>query len=365
MKLLIAYTQAGEGHRRAATALYDYLQKNHKELELKLVDTLDYSSLLFRSVYNQIYTLCITRMPWMWAGAYHLSRIRILRPMVKHLRYFVNSFNTIGFVKFLSEYKPDAVVVTHFLPSAVISYLKDKKRINALLISVITDYNVHPFWLTSGTDIYTAPCTYAKDELLSDSVPQEKIRITGIPVDPKFTIQYDKKLSRMKLGIPDERFTVLVATSGFGIGPIEQIADLLHQDIQLLVVCGRNEKLYKKLQAKAYPSAKVFGFVNNMEELMAACDIFITKPGGMTITESLNMGLPMVFISAIPGQETRNAAIMADYGIAVIPKSLKTLQETILELKIHPEKLARMRENVNLIKKPLASKEISECFLPR
>jgi processive 1,2-diacylglycerol beta-glucosyltransferase len=365
MKLLIAYTQAGEGHRRAATALYNYFQKDHKELEVKLVDTLDYSSLLFRSVYNQIYTMCITRMPWMWAGAYHLSRIRLLRSLIQRVRYIVNSFNTVGFVKLLSEYKPDAVVVTHFLPSAVISYLKEKKRINTLLISVITDYNVHPFWLTSGTDIYTAPCTYAKDELLSDNVPKEKIRITGIPVDPKFTAFYDKKMSRVKLGIADERFTVLLATSGFGIGPIEEIADLLHQDVQLLVVCGRNEKLYKKLQAKNYPSAKIFGFVNNMEELMAACDIFITKPGGMTITESLNMDLPMMFISAIPGQETRNATIMADYGVAVIPGKLKSLRETILELKNHPEKLTRMRENVNLIKKPLASKEITECFLPR
>lgn len=365
MRLLIAYTQAGEGHRRAASALYNYLQKSHPELEIKLVDTLEYSSLLFKGVYNQIYTLLITRMPWMWAGAYHLSRIRLMRPLVKHLRYFVNSFNAIGFVKLLSEYKPDAVVATHFLPSAVISYLKEKKRINTLLISVITDYNVHPFWLTSGTDIYTAPCAYARDELLSDNVPLEKIKITGIPVDPKFTVQYDKKASRKKLEIDDERFTVLLATSGFGIGPIEQIADILHQDVQLLVVCGRNEKLYKKLHAKGYPTAKIFGFVNNMEELMASCDIFITKPGGMTITESLNMGVPMMFISAIPGQETRNAQIMAGYGVAVIPGNLRILQETILELKNNPEKLSQMRENVKLIKKPLASKEISECFLPR
>ncbi|MFA5115919.1 MAG: glycosyltransferase [Candidatus Omnitrophota bacterium] len=365
MRLLIVYTQAGEGHRRAATALYNYLLESHKELEIKLIDTLDYSSLLFRSVYNQLYTLCITRMPWIWAGAYHLSRIRLMRPVIKQLRYFVNGFNTAGFVKFLSEYRPDAVVVTHFLPSAVISCLREKKRINTRLISVITDYNVHPFWLTSATDIYTAPCAYARDELIADNVPPEKIKITGIPVDPKFTAKYDKGEIRLKLGIPDKRFTVLLATSGFGIGPIEKIADLLHNDVQLLVVCGRNEKLYKKLLSKNYPSAKIFGFVNNMEELMASCDIFITKPGGMTITESLTMGTPMMFISAIPGQETRNAAIMAGYGVAIIPEDLSALKKDILELKKDPGKLSLMREKVSRIRKPLASKEISECFLPR
>jgi len=365
MKILIIYTQAGEGHRRAALALYNYLKKNHQDYDTQVIDTLDYSSPLFKYIYNRSYTLLVTKLPWIWAVIYHISRIRILRGPIQYLRYFINSINTKKLISHLLEYAPDYVVATHFLPPCVVSGLKLRKLLNSALITVITDYNVHPFWLSRGSDLFIVACTYAKNELLADNIPENKIRVLGIPVDAKFQMPISKEEARRKLNIENDKFTVLLATSGFGLGPLERITDLLQNEIQLLVVCGRNKTLYNNLAAKKYPFVQIFGFVDNIEELMAASDIIITKPGGMTISESLAMGLPMIFIAGIAGQEARNAAIMADYGVAITALNTAQLKDAVLELKNNPQKLQLMKEKVKAIRKPDAAKEICACFLPK
>lgn len=130
----------------------------------------------------------------------------------------------------------------------------------------------------------------------------------------------------------------------------------------MLVVCGNNNKLYKRLEARGHESVKIFGFINNIEELMAVSDVIITKPGGLTISESLSMGLPMIFISAIAGQETKNLEIMERYGVGINITDIKSIRGKIIDYKSNPEQLISIREKIARVKRPYAAKEISDAL---
>jgi processive 1,2-diacylglycerol beta-glucosyltransferase len=147
-------------------------------------------------------------------------------------------------------------------------------------------------------------------------------------------------------------------TGSFGIGPLEEIVDLLHRDIQLLVVCARNKRLYLRLKNKNYPAVKIFAFIDNTEELMAVSDVIVTKPGGLTIAELLAREIVPVFICAIPGQEEKNIQVLASYGIGREVNTAKQVKKIVLDYKEHPEKMAKVQQGIRQLKKPLAVEEL-------
>jgi len=149
-----------------------------------------------------------------------------------------------------------------------------------------------------------------------------------------------------------------VITGSFGIGPIERIADLLQEEAQMLVVCARNKKLYLRLKAKKYPQLNLFGFVDNIEELMSVSDVIITKPGGLSIAELLVKELPPIFISAIPGQEIENAKKLASYGIGVSVNCPVDIKDIVSDYKNHPDKISRIRDTMRRFKKPYSTQEL-------
>ncbi|MDD5518951.1 MAG: glycosyltransferase, partial [Candidatus Omnitrophica bacterium] len=134
---------------------------------------------------------------------------------------------------------------------------------------------------------------------------------------------------------------------------------LLCRDVQVLVVCAANKKLYDRLNKRNLPNVKVFGFVNNTEELMAACDIIVTKPGGSTIAEVINMGLVPIFISVIPGQEEGNVEALEEFGVSLTPKTVDAIKEMVLGFKNNPEKLQEMQSRVQKLKKPFSCQELA------
>jgi processive 1,2-diacylglycerol beta-glucosyltransferase len=204
-----------------------------------------------------------------------------------------------------------------------------------------------------------AASDFTKNRLVLEGVEAEKIRVLGLPFDPKFLRHFDHPALCRKLGIDHRKFTVLLMTGSFGLGPLEEIAECLHEDCQVLVVCAGNTKLYDRLLKKNLENVKVFGFISNTEELMAVSQVIITKPGGSTITEVLIMELPVVFISAIPGQETANLEALAEYNIGVSPKNIEEIKKYVLDLKENPEKILELKQKIRGIKKPFACKELA------
>lgn len=356
-KILIIHASAGSGHLRAAQALYNYIKGIGKD-EVEIIDALNYTNPIFKYLYLKGYQLLVTYFPFLWAFAYNFTFKRRFIPLVKRLRFITNRLNAKKLERFLLEYQPDTVVATHFLPIEVISYLKNKQTISSKLNVVITDFNIHPLWTSPHVNKYFLACEHTKQELIDFGISEDKIVVSGIPVDLKFSKNYDKRLNRKQLGINPDKFTVTLTTSGFGFGGLEHIVNELCKEVQLIVVCGKNLKLFNKLEKRDHINTKIFKFVNNFEELLAASDIIITKPGGLTITESLVMNLPMIFIATIAGQEARNVAVLEKYGIAQSASNIDDIKHLVNICLKDTCYLGQIKERISKIKKPNATKEI-------
>ncbi len=362
MKIIIAHASAGAGHFKAAEALSEQFRRDYPDIEIKLIDALDYTSPFFKNSYLKGYSFMVNYASWLWSLSFYLTTFKPTRWFINGLHFFINSLNTAKLRSFLIRENPDYIVSTHFLPAQVAAYLKEKKQINSRLLTVITDFGIHQFWLAKGTDIYAVASDFSRQLLVREGIAENKIKVTGIPVDNKFLFSFDRGALSGKLGLDKNKFTVLLVTGSFGIGPLEQIVDYLHNDAQLIVVCARNKKLYQRLNQKNYPGLKVFGFVDNIQELMACSDVIITKPGGLTVSEVLVMELPPLFISAIPGQETVNAQFLVKEGIANTIANIKDTRIIIRGYKDNPQKLDAIKEAIRCIKKPHAAGDICHAL---
>ncbi|MCM8795570.1 MAG: hypothetical protein NC928_02640 [Candidatus Omnitrophica bacterium] len=360
MKVFITYASAGSGHHRAAVAIYEYFSCQDPRMSLKLLNVLDYAGPLFRKIYIQGYNFLVRYLLGLWSLGYKITKVKFFQKAIRTLRFIFNRINTRKFTSLLMRENPDYIISTHFIASEIVSSLKRKEKIKSQLITLITDYGVHPFWINCPTDIYVVASDYTKEKLKLWGIKEEKIKVWGIPLTSGFLRAYAKESIFNQLGISPNRFTILIATGSFGIGPIENLIRVLYlcKDIQLLVVCAHNKRLFNRLKFKNYPGVKIFAFVDNMAELMAVSDLIITKPGGLTIAEVLAMNLVPIFMVAIPGQETENLNLLRDYGIGVVSKSPAKIKEIVLDYKLRPDKLNKIRENIFKLKKTDACKSL-------
>ena len=352
MKIIITYASAGSGHFRAAQAVYNYFKEKNPLLEIELIDVMAHSNRLFRFIYISGYVFLVRYLPILWAIGFSITCARFMQPIIRWIFFPVTLFNTKRFTRLLIQESPEVIISAHFLASEIAAFLKRNKKINSKIVTVITDFGVHPFWIQEGTDIYIAASDITRTKLILKGVSEEKIEVLGIPVHPRFSKQGEKNELCRKLDIEGNKFTVLVLTGSFGIGPLEKIVEMLHRDAQVLVVCARNKKLFLKLKNRNYPQVKAFGFVDEIYDFMSVSDIVITKPGGLTVSELLVMELVPIFISAIPGQETENVKALGIYGIGALVKNASDVRDKVLDYKLNPEKLKRIRENIQLIRKP-------------
>jgi len=362
-KVVIAYASAGAGHRKAAEALFNYLKRHYPGCDVRKVDILTMSAAWFRLFYSYGYILLVKYFPFLWSLIFTLTagRRKFLSLPAGPMRA-LNRFATSGFSRYLLRESPDAVINTHFLCSEIAAQLKNSGGISAGIFTVITDFGVHPLWVAEGTDLYFAASGYTRSELLSLGVPQERVRVSGIPVGEEF-IDYGLQRCALSSGgyCRGREFTILVATGSFGIGPFEKIIRSLFLDVGIIVVCAGNKRLYCRLKARNYPGVRVFGMIDNMYDVMAEADLIITKPGGLTISESLVMELIPVFIMAIPGQEQENARFISDSQAGFYLRDINALRALVLRLKKDKKEIARMQENISRVKKINVLKDISDA----
>lgn len=347
MKILVIYATAGEGHKKAAEAIYEKLKLKTSH-EIILVDALDYTNRFFRFSYSRGYSFLISRLPFIWGIFFWITNNRVLIWPVTLVRNFSNFINSRKLARFILAQNTDIVISTHFFSNRVVSSLKRSSGLKAKLISVITDFSIHNFWLAEEVDMYTVAYPKLKDFLVLRGVKAEKIKVMPIPVRGGFFKSFDKECLCRKANIKPDIFTALIVTGAIGVGPIEKIVNSLQKHIQLLVVCGRNQRLFNKLVKLGNESLVVFGLVDNMHELMSISDVIITKAGGLTISESLVKKLPMIFFNLIPGQEKANARLMQSQGIGFIAQSVKDIENIILRLKRNPAELANMKQNTSV-----------------
>ncbi len=364
MKILVVHASAGGGHKSCAQAIYAYLEKHRSDCDVKLIDLLEYSDWFFRFSYLKGYPYLVHNFLWLWGFFYWLSFYPPFSWVFRLISAIFNFLANRRLVKFFMREDPDYIVAPHFIPPDIAGGLKIARKLRAKIITVITDFGIHPYWINRYTDLYVVYSDYARQQLLDKGIPDTAINATGIPVHEKFLKDYSRRDTAAKLGIKGDVFTILLATGSFGSGPLEKFIDFFCDDAQILVVCANNRKLYKRLSRSKRPHVRLFGFVDNMQELMACSDVMLTKGGGLSISECLAMRLPALFISAIPGQESQNIGVVTSHkaGIDLRGLSLEEIKKVIFDLKLHPEKIESIKGNIELLRKPDAAKDLSNAL---
>jgi processive 1,2-diacylglycerol beta-glucosyltransferase len=356
-KLLIVYATAGSGHKKAAEALLKAAQL-HDDTVVAKADIVDFMPAWFKKIYSDGYIFLITHLPSLWGFFYFLSDAPGFSLINVYLRRFLDGLVCRRFLRYLLKERPDIVIATQFLASEITALAKIKYGLKTRLVTIVTDFGVHNFWINPGTDFYCVASSMTRDILLKKKIAPERIAVTGIPLDSKFLHVDDRSSIRRQYALDPKKFTVLIATGGIGIGPIEKIAELLRDNAQLLVVCGTNKILQRTLERRRWPDVRIFGFIDFMEKLMSAADVMVTKAGGLSVTESLAMGVPMVFFSLIPGQETINARTLSAAEAGVIAANPHEIRTHVLAFQNDGDRLAHFATEAGRLARPNACPDI-------
>ena len=346
MSVLIFSASFGAGHMRAAEAIIEALRTKKPNVKITHLDFGAFLSKTFNSVIKSTYIELIKHTPRLWGKFYYrTSKI----PPDSLFQRFLNGLGRREFVKFIQELQPDLVICTYPTVAGVLAQQRFKGILNVPLVTIVTDYAVHSQWIHPGVDLYIVGCQGVFNGLVARGINPDTIRVTGIPVSPKFEWTLDRREILKMLDLKPHLPTVLVMGGAYGVlGGAKWICKfLLETDfpVQSIIVCGQDEKLYKALgpliEEGKNPVA-CFGYVKNVEELMSAADIIITKAGGLTVAEALTKRVPLVIFKPIPGQEEENAIFLEEIGAGRVAKNEEELEKIIFMLLNHPKDLERM-----------------------
>lgn len=370
-RVLILYVRAGVGHERAARAVAQAMRETDPRSEPILHDALEFSTWPLRLLYASSYNRMLAKTPRVWGALYRRAGTRPhgfrARSRTRLTMLFCKDF--MGAVE---RYKPDSVLCTQFLPAEVYGTLRDEGTLRIPVSTVVTDFMIHPIWVYRGMDRYFVATQTTKDQLVdTGEVPPERVQVTGIPIDPKFAVAIECANARKQLGFdPDPgRTVVLVMSGGFGWGPVEQVLEVvlsLPDRVQAAVICGRNEGLRRKLAARVRgheERIKISGFTDRVDLYMAAADVMVGKSGGLTTSEAMARGLPMIVFRPIPGQEERNCDFLLETGAGVRVHDYEELHYRLMSYLMHPEYLDVMRAAAARIGRPKSSSDVARSLL--
>ncbi len=364
-RILVVSTSAGSGHVRAGEALARAFAAHPDTAEVIHEDALKYTNKLFSDFYSKFYFTLVESAPNFLGWWYKQSDEPWKTDAMRHA---LDRLNTGPLVKFISDFQPDITVCTHFMPAGIISHLITEKKLPTHLSIVVTDFDFHAMWLSRVFHRYFVALEETRAHLELLGLPIERVTVSGIPIDPAFSEVYDQKALRMELGLRPNLPTFLVSAGALGKGPAEAIVEgilRMRHEVQAIVLCGKNEELQESVRALLEDRAQfaILGYTDRMHHWMAASDLFIGKPGGLTTAEALASKLPMVIVSPIPGQEERNSDHLLEEGIAIKINDLLLLPYKLDALLDDPARLARMRVNTARLSHPQAAATVVHTLM--
>ncbi|MEW6103778.1 MAG: glycosyltransferase [bacterium] len=352
MKVIVFSIRAGMGHIKAGEAIcsaINTLDGNSAKSYILLENT------ILGWFINFSYLWMARHARWLWSLLY---KQKIFYSNTGYIDKGIKN----EVLRIIGAEKPDCVCSTHPFITSGISRIKNR---NFKIISIATDFDCHPIGIKGNVDLFIVPHKSTKELLLKMEIEEEKIKVIGIPISLKFSKNSNGKKDDFGF---NKHPIILEMGGGYGLGHIERFIPQLAKDrelFQVIVIAGKNKGLKKRLEVslKKYGiSGRVFGFVDNVYELMEISDIIIGKPGGVGIMEASSKGLPIVITEVVPGQEEANAKILIDEGVAIMPK-YNDIPDVLKELLQNKEKIKEMKENALKFSKPYASLDIAKAIL--
>lgn len=370
-KVIIFYASYGGGHLSAAKSIKQYMDANYANTEVELIDCMKYISIALDKVTTTAYKEMAKKAPWAWGKVYARSQ----KGPLSHISSSSNKVMAIKLLKLLQEKKPDLIISTHPFSSQMVSYLKRKERFNCPLATVMTDYAPHEQWLVGEAQVnyFFVAHNGMKKALVNHGIAEEKIFATGIPLSGKFLDHYNREeIFRSFQLDPNKKVILFFGGGEFGLGKSRTLAilsALIHSsDAQIVAVAGKNEKMKTHFEEIAQncsrPSdVRVLAFTDKVPELMSISYLVVTKPGGLTTTESLASGLPLILINPIPGQEEENADFLEKEGVAFWLRKSDSPDIALQEFFQNSEAIKKMRINAKLHAKKNSTKDICQTLL--
>lgn len=351
MRVLILTASTGGGHKKASSALENYIMQKDETAVVKTIDALKTVGKSFDKLISGGYVFLAKHAPRVYGKMYRQSdKDTPLNSLVDN----VTGIASAKLMPVFREFNPDVIVTTHPFAAEMVSAVKGKNGITTPLISIITDFAPHKTYIQPNVDYFVVSSKEMQYQLENLGVDRSRIRTFGIPVDPVFYTKQDKNALREEMGLECGVPTILMMAGSFGVSDVFDIYESitsLDEKFQLIIITGKNKKLYNEFEHRLSTKGdcgkktSLNYFVNDVYRYMHASDLLITKPGGLTVTEALASQLPMAIFKAYPGQEADNEDFLIRNNLAVkLPKG-KKCAEVIQRLISSPEKLDSMKES--------------------
>ena len=363
MNILIFTASTGGGHKRAAAAIKAKINNVSPQTNVEVIDGMEAIGKVYNKAVTKGYHIMATKTPEFYGKLYRLSDENkpVAKAVMKSNEMYANKL-----LETIKKNDPDIIIICHAFITNMVSYLKEKGKLNVKAISLITDYDSHRTYISPYIDAFVlAEPQMAKKLQEEYGVPENKIYPLGIPTFDSFAKSETREELCKRERLDPEIPTVLLMAGSFGVTGVldfyEQLAKT-NEKIQMIVITGRNIKLFdhfdKKIQElKSSRNTKLLYFVDNVEDYMHIADLIVTKPGGLTVTESIACHLPMAIYSAYPGQEADNVDFLLNQNAAVLIDK-KDGAKQIIELLNSPEKLSEMKESCKKLALPNAAEDI-------
>lgn len=372
-RVLILSANVGAGHTRAAEAIDVVLKNQHPQIETLIVDAYRYANAIIGKVAADGYIQMVKRWPKLYGYLYEAGRKEARFLAFKNWIAQIVSQN---FKPLIAEFNPSVIVCTHAFPCGIASVLK--KETGIPIMGVVTDYVVHPYWIYKNIDTFTVATMEMKGTLETYGIEKEKVKITGIPIDPRFNLPESKEELCMRHNLDPSLPIVLLMGGGLGLGPMEKSLRAMRKvthPIQVLIVAGTNRNLLRRLEAyvkrlngahsfnltnhkNLFKNVQVYSYIDFVHELMKVSNLVVTKPGGLTSTEAVVSEVPLLLIKPLPGQEERNSNWLVQKRVAVLVNKEKNIPRVIDELLLNPQKIERMKQKARAIKRPNAAYQV-------
>lgn len=311
--LVVLHCPAGGGHRAAAEAVAE--AAGLLGCEATVVDALSLTPPWFAHGYVSTHLGSTRYVPWAYGLGYR--RLDQRHPALDRVRRRLDAALGRRLLERVLAMAPHAVVATHFFPLTVLGRARRRGLLQAPLVGVVTDYTAHAFWADAGVDVYCTGGGGAAQDLSRHGVPAAACRTTGIPTRPAFG-----GVRPWAPPAPGEPLRVLVTSGGFGVGATLSVLRSLRSvpAVSLTVVCGRDERLADRCRELQIPGAEVVGFEHDMPGRLGAAHVVVGKAGGLTVSEALAAGRPMLTVGTCPGQEQQNETWLEvnGAGLAVV-----------------------------------------------
>jgi processive 1,2-diacylglycerol beta-glucosyltransferase len=365
-KVIIFHISDFGGHSKAADNIKEALLYRDPTISILNLNGFGYFYPRAEKITDFLYTAVIKNCPKVWGRIYDRKKIiRNLNP----LRRFVNIRTFKKLACLVRDFSPDCFVTTQAFPCGIVGDFKEHFGVKTPLVAAVTDYYPHGFWINPYVDRYIVACAEAKDILVSGGVGSNKIDILGIPVSINFLKVKPRSEIAARFGFLNDLPSVLIMGGGLGLGPIQNIAKTLDDlpcEFQMIIVCGKNQKLYdwfsvnkNRFKKKTFP----FGYVDFVSQLMDFVDIIITKGGGITISEALSKGLAIVTVESIPGQEERNEKYLLGKQAIIRAEQIEKVGIYITSLLGDRHKLQALKTRASEISSADSSLKIADLIL--